>query len=63
MATDQSPLPVFLTTKQVAGIIGVSTHYVQDLIKSQKGPPVYRIGPRYRFRKQEVLEWLESKRR
>lgn len=63
MAADELPLPVFVSAKQVAGIIGYSRQYFHNLVKAGKGPTPYKIGKRYRFRKQEVIEWLETKRR
>ena len=63
MTEKLSALPIFLTTKEVAGILKTSSKTIQSLIKAKQGPPVHLIGKRLRFRKDDVLHWLDNTRR
>ena len=62
MAETESPFPIFLTTKQVAAYLVVSRQYVNKLISKRRGLKVYRIGNRLRFRKDELLDWIEAQK-
>lgn len=62
MAQPDTALPIFLTTKQAAGVLNISPRTLTGLIKKKKGPPVYKIGPRFRLRKDELFQWIDAKR-
>jgi predicted DNA-binding transcriptional regulator AlpA len=58
--------PVFedwLTHKQVAGLLGISSRRLYNW--RQLGmdiPPSYFINKQHRFRRSEVIDWLDSHR-
>lgn len=62
MRQPESSLPTFLTTDQAAGILNMTRRALTGLIAKKQGPPVYKIGPRFRIRKDELFEWLSAKR-
>ena len=62
--TKPDPFPIFLNLKQAAGIIGVTSNGLRQWIMKGKGPPIYRFGLHlHRIRKDELLEWFETKKR
>lgn len=51
-----------LTVKDVAELLSVSQHAVYGWAQRGEGPPFTRIGRSLRFRRREVLDWLEATR-
>lgn len=52
---------VWLNTDEVATLIGVSTQTVRKMVESD-ALPAYRMGRVIKYRQDEVLVWLETKR-
>jgi len=50
-----------LTVEDLAAYLQVSTKTVYRMIRRSQ-LPCYRLGNRWRFRKEEVDKWLESER-
>lgn len=50
----------FLTVNQVADFIGLSKHTIYKKAE-HKSIPFYRIGGLLRFKKSELLEWIDSR--
>ena len=50
----------YLTLEQTAEIMQVDARTVRNWVKDQ-GLPALRVGREYRFRRDTVLEWLESR--
>jgi excisionase family DNA binding protein len=46
-----------MTRAQVAELLHVEPHHVRTLVK--RGMPAHRLGTQWRFRRGEVLAWLE----
>ena len=63
MSNTESPLPVFLSMKETARMLGVSRQYIHRIIKDRRGPPVYTYAKRFRFRKDELLDWINTTKR
>jgi excisionase family DNA binding protein len=51
-----------LTVKDVAELLIVSQHTVYGWAERREGPPFSRIGRTLRFRRRDVLDWLEANR-
>lgn len=69
MTTFKDPaFPIFLTVKEASHIIGCCTQTLETMVREQRGPPHYRLknktghNRRYRFKKTELLNWLEQNR-
>lgn len=56
----QSSVPTWITTKQLAKNLGVSTSMITNLRTSKL--PYYKLGGRILFKKQEVDDWIEKTR-
>lgn len=56
----QSSAPIWITTKQLAKNLGVSTSMITNLRISKL--PYYKLGGRIYFKKQEVDDWIEKTR-
>ncbi|MBC8320133.1 MAG: helix-turn-helix domain-containing protein [Bacteroidetes bacterium] len=56
----QSSSPTWITSKQLAKYLGISTTTVNKLRSSKL--PYYKLGGRIYFKKQEVDEWMEKTR-
>ena len=50
-----------LTVDQVAKILQVSSYQIRKLARENR-LPAYRVGNRWRFLKQDVVEWLMRQR-
>lgn len=51
-----------LSTKQTAKFLGTSTRILEDMRRTGRGPKYIKIGYRtVRYRKSDLLEWLEQK--
>jgi excisionase family DNA binding protein len=51
--------PTILTTSEGATLLRMSAAKLRDLAKSG-GIPGFRVGPRWRFRRQDLLTWVED---
>ncbi|MEW6381995.1 MAG: helix-turn-helix domain-containing protein [bacterium] len=51
----------FMTTKQVAEFLTLSIPYIKKLLRL-KAIPAYKIGKRWVFEKNEILNWVESQK-
>ena len=66
-AKSDSSFPIYLTTKEVCGMLKCTPRYIQNLIDKKRGPPVHRLPSsgkdakrmRLRFKKSDLVEWLE----
>lgn len=55
-------LPIFLTTKEAARLLKVTTRFLYNLVENKKGPPMYKLGERFRFKQSDLLQWFEQNR-
>ena len=51
----------FVGMKEFADCIGWSVKYARDQVRKGNCPKYYRFGREIRFRKPDLLEWVESK--
>lgn len=54
--------PDWLNSYDVADMAGVTPATVRSWVHRGMGPPYYRIVRSVRYRRSEVVEWLESSR-
>lgn len=54
--------PIFLTCKEAAGLLKCTPSYLIYLVKKKRGPPVYKLGHRFRYKKADVLQWMDNNR-
>ncbi|MEM8757241.1 MAG: helix-turn-helix domain-containing protein [Planctomycetota bacterium] len=51
----------WITTEEVADLLGISLETMKRLRDSGKGPTVYRISDRiFRYKKSDVLDFLQE---
>ncbi|CAA7627355.1 conserved hypothetical protein [Candidatus Terasakiella magnetica] len=50
----------YLSTKEMAKIIKLSTRTIERLRLNGKGPKFYKIGKAIRYRRDEVEAWAEQ---
>jgi len=62
-AIDIHELPSLATKRQVADWAGVSTRQIEILTKAGAFPDPVRIGTRPRWRRSDLLAWLDQQRR
>ena len=60
MATDDR----FLTIQDVADLLRVNVTWIYDRLRrrTQDRIPAFRLGKYWRFRRAEVLAWIEAKK-
>jgi len=51
--------PLLLSCSQVGALIGVSRSKVFQLLSEGKLPPSFKIGGSRRFKRNDVLRWIE----
>ena len=51
--------PTILTTSEGAALLRMSAAKLRDLATSGM-IPAFRVGPRWRFRRQDLLTWVED---
>lgn len=51
----------FMTTRELMEFLSLSRTKIWDLVNNE-GLPAYKIGGDYRYRRTEVLAWLEKYR-
>ena len=59
---DTATLPIFLTTKEAARLLKVTPRFLYNLVDQKKGPPIYKLGERFRFKQSDLLKWFEERR-
>lgn len=47
----------FLTVKEVAPLIGMSESWIYVMLRAGHGPPHFRRGKKYVFRRDEIEHW------
>lgn len=57
--TDFDQLPLLLTVKQLAAILGVSIHTAYDLVRSNHIESK-RVGTQYRIPKESLKQYLDT---
>jgi excisionase family DNA binding protein len=62
MPESHMPSPL-LSSEELAKFAGVPVNTVYAWQSRGNGPPAYRVGRHTRYRQDEVLAWLELKRR
>ena len=62
MSVKLDTLPEFLTAKQAYGILKISKSLLAKWCALGIGPPCYKFGRRYRFRKDELISWIDAQR-
>ena len=53
-------LQEFLTDKDLAKLLGISVDIVRSLRKRHDGVPWYRFGRSIRYRRDDVIEYIEK---
>lgn len=56
MTTEQ----IYLTAKDIAAHLGISRSGVYSLMRSSQFPAPIKIGRLSRWKRQEVIQWLEE---
>lgn len=51
-------LPLVLTVKDIAVILGISRNTAYELVHSQ-GFPAFQVGKQYRIYRDKFLDWLD----
>jgi excisionase family DNA binding protein len=54
--------PELLTEAEAADLLTVSVQTMARWRKEGEGPPWFRLGGRVRYRRDELLSWLEQQR-
>lgn len=54
---DASTFPYFLTVKDAAAIVRMSPEWLRTKIRNEQGPPVNKLGNRFRIRRDDFLKW------
>lgn len=54
--------PEYLTTDQVSQLCGFSVKALETLRHKRKGPTYLRVGHRIRYKRADVIAWLELER-
>ncbi|PSO19497.1 helix-turn-helix domain-containing protein [Bradyrhizobium sp. MOS003] len=62
MARLDADYRLLVTEKDAARCLSLSHRTLQAWRTSQSGPPFIKIGRSVRYRKVDIVEWLESKR-
>lgn len=57
-----SELPLFLTQREVAESLRVPARTLEDWRQTRQGPPYFKLGRHVRYRRDEVLAWVEGRR-
>jgi excisionase family DNA binding protein len=57
---NQNAAPVYMTLDQAAELLQVSPRTVRDRVRNE-GLPTLRAGTQYRFRREELIAWLEAR--
>ena len=52
-----------ISTRELAGLLGVSRSTVYGWQTRRVGPPAYQVGRHTRYRPSEVMDWLDERRR
>lgn len=58
----QSELPLFLTQREVAELLRLPARTLEDWRQTRQGPPYFKLGRHVRYRRDEVLAWVEGRR-
>ena len=53
-------LQEFITDKDLAKLLGISVYIVRSLRKRHDGVPWYRFGRSIRYRRDDVIEYIEK---
>ncbi len=56
------PFPIFMTSKEASRILSCSSSFLHQITKAKKGPPAYKMGRRLRWKKSDLIQWLEQNR-
>ena len=51
-----------LTTKEAAPLVGLTERGLEMTRFRGDGPPYFRVGKRIRYRREDILNWLENHR-
>lgn len=57
-----NPLDELLTLDELCAMLKITKATAYKQRSTGTGPPGYRIGKHLRFKRSDVLDWLESKR-
>jgi predicted DNA-binding transcriptional regulator AlpA len=56
-----SELPEIATRSQVADALGLTDPALTMMAKRGQGPPFIRLGRGVRYRRQDVIDWLNTR--
>ena len=62
MATTTAKPEPLMGVDDLAEFLGIPKHSIYAWRKTNGGPPAHRIGKHLRWRREDVEEWLESRR-
>ncbi len=60
LLAERAATPEYVDAEQTAALLGVSRRSLPQLVR-RDGLPVHRVGRLYRFRRDEVVAWLERR--
>lgn len=52
-------VPEYLTSQQVASLTGFSLKALEAMRYKRTGPPYFKVGPKVRYRADDVRAWVE----
>jgi hypothetical protein len=58
---DDSDLPVMVSREQAAEFLGITPQALSQMNGRGEGPAYARIGRSIRYRRQDLLDWIESR--
>ena len=61
-ASPQDDAPMFLSTHQAATLLTISTRTLHRFRETGEGPPYIRLGGRFVYAYDDLMEWMWSKR-
>lgn len=54
--------PEWMTTEELSAMLRIPKSSIYDWRKRHEGPPAYRIGRHLRWRRDDVVAWLQGQR-
>ena len=60
---DIENLPAMFNEKVLAKVVDKSTYWCQRSRWEKKGPPYIKVGAQVRYRRKDVLGWLDANRK
>lgn len=61
-APAQGDAPMFLSANKAAGLLSISARTLHRFRETGEGPPYFRVGGRFVYEYDDLMEWMWSKR-